>query len=481
MKVSLAGATVYLETCGLEIQVRSTSRPDQITFYHPRLQQFAAAPVDASLRVLTFGPQPLPQELIMPGYPSDTLSFRPLPAGFDVHRAIFDLIAKRIQVRGQAVTGPENVDQAKAFLLWHLQNTCKDVAPNVAWDNVLCQWLLTLDAANQTFDLDEATRNAAGVNSQPPVQPNPISTYAGPQKPEPTPEPAPAPAAEASQGAPAGEWKCMECQQAAASLRGLKSHLTKSHQMDWGSYCVKWQLHPTTGLPVSGAAPVSVAPVQAAPTQVAPAQPAGGPPPGPGAPPLVAAPVIGYQSEMAPAPAMMAPPAPAMMAPPAPAMMAPPAPAMMAPMAPPAPFMAAPVGGQRSEPFVAPVVKTMDRHALAQALGGEITLLLVRIQDIKAISLDGYTDANQLARLAERQTTQISNVEDLADIKGYQKGDQQKARIFNDMLTANPNVVVITNGYNWVLDERLIPHLLARVTTLYRVNENGQNVETTKF
>jgi hypothetical protein len=123
----------------------------------------------------------------------------------------------------------------------------------------------------------------------------------------------------------------------------------------------------------------------------------------------------------------------------------------------------------------------MTRQQMAQQLGGEVALLLVRIQDLKSVNLETYADANQLCRLAERQACRIASVEDLADVKGYQKGDQVKARIFNDMITQNPKVYVVTNGFTWILDERIIPHLLARTTVLYRVTEGGQSTETINF
>jgi hypothetical protein len=161
-------------------------------------------------------------------------------------------------------------------------------------------------------------------------------------------------------------------------------------------------------------------------------------------------------------------------------------PAMMAPMAPvmapPAPVMAPPIGYPVDPPApVSPIVKTMSRKEMAHALGGEVTLLLVRLQDAKSVDLSKFVDANQLVRLAERQVCRISSVEDLADVKGFQKGDQVKARIFGDMITQNPNIYVLTNGFSWILEERIIPTLLSRVTTLYRVVEGGQTTETTTF
>ena len=35
--------------------------------------------------------------------------------------------------------------------------------------------------------------------------------------------------------------------------------------------------------------------------------------------------------------------------------------------------------------------------------------------------------------------------------------------------------------FSWILEERIIPTILARVTTLYRVVEGGQTTETTTF
>ena len=318
--------------------------------------------------------------------------------------------------------------------------------------------------------------------------------------------------------------------------RGLKTRVTRTHKMQWEDYCQQFQLDPETGLPAEGGVgdspAATAAPQDSIPTSAPPAGPGApalngasaptavpppaSPPAGPVAPPPVGPPA---PSVPAPAPQAVAPPAAAVpppVAPPAapaapaaptapPSAIAPPAPSpgVLGPMATTTPSTQTPATGYGPPPGVAarPPVQppapaapepapaavptpassvAPGRAEMVEMLGGPVSLMLVKVKDIGNVNLEGWTDANQLARIAERETVKQFNVEDMADIKTFKKNNQVAERIFNGLLSTHPSVYVIVNGYDWILGSAYEPHLFARIMKILRI-EAGGVVETINF
>jgi hypothetical protein len=119
----------------------------------------------------------------------------------------------------------------------------------------------------------------------------------------------------------------------------------------------------------------------------------------------------------------------------------------------------------------------MSRAEAAAAMGGAVTLLVVRMEDLKQVNLAGYTDANVLARVSEKNALAQLCAEDLADVKGFRKGDQVKERVFHDLITQHPLVYVLVQNFEWVVDPNLLRGLLARTTKLILVAKGGLSMD----
>jgi hypothetical protein len=352
---------------------------------------------------------------------------------------------------------------------------------------MLARWLTHLRAQGQWFDIADIPQPGQQAGPQPP--PNPVSDSPVPQvsQPEDLPETPKVPEKEAGDPMPTDSEALAAfdriSNQQCKSLRGLKSRLTKTHKTDWAAYCSQFGLDQATGLPSSNEQS------QPQPTQPAANQPSTPPPAGPGAPDLSqnppanmpqghsqpVSPPMGYPAPQQPQQASQTPQQQTMPGVPATpdAQPAPDAPAPAPAAQQPAPAQPA---QQQAQP-VQPVSQTMNRAQIAQSLGGEVILMLVKLPDLGSIQKDGWMDANQLAHMAERECLRQMSVEDLADIKGFQKGDQVKARIFNDLLTQHPNVYVIKQGYDWIFPGRLVDALMARVTRAVLVQDGGQRTD----
>lgn len=96
-------------------------------------------------------------------------------------------------------------------------------------------------------------------------------------------------------------------------------------------------------------------------------------------------------------------------------------------------------------------------------LGGEVDCVFVPLADLSGMPqvTEGRADANALARLAELQG--IRQVVDPEGLK-YRRDRQVAERAFADLLRENPQVYVLLNGYNMVLDDNFFRILCARIT-----------------
>jgi len=117
------------------------------------------------------------------------------------------------------------------------------------------------------------------------------------------------------------------------------------------------------------------------------------------------------------------------------------------------------------------------RESLAQMLGGAVDLIVVRLLDAAAIKLDGRTDVNQLAMLAEARAKAELRIADLAQAQ-YAAGKQAAQRHFADLLTQTPNCYLLQNGYDPIIPDGYLAILIARVTKCHIVTDNGRQTTT---
>lgn len=522
--MNLTGSEIRIAELGVVVTVTSNPKPDQISFYNPRAGCYQSRALQPDDQLMTEeGPVNIPQPPVMPNpgglpqpvaqspsAPQPPVAAQP-PAAPQPPAAVAPPAQQQVPPQGppppQAAVWPDfsklepldAMQDPTAEIGLHLSGAVLNHGAKLAheeitptWSlleqaiykqhsdqdprNLLARWLVYLAGAGLKFDLADLPKEG----EQPPA--NPVSDSPVPQvaTPEDLPETPKVPSA------PAGDEVPTDPEQLAAydrlgnrqcgSMRGLKTRLTKTHKMDWSDYCQQFGLDKTTGLPAGDQ------PAQPQATQPAASQPSTPPPAGPGAPTLQNQPANTPQGQPQPVSAPQTPPVgyqPAQQqtlpgvpglpdAQPAPDAPAPAATAQAAPAVQPQPTQTQPVQ---------PMVQTMDRAQIAQSLGGEVTLMLVKLPDLGSIQKDGWIDANQLAQMAERETVRQMSVEDLADIKGFQKGDQVKARIFNDLITQHPNVYIIKQGYDWIFPGRMVTDLMARVTRAIIVQDGGQRTD----
>jgi hypothetical protein len=441
-------------------------------------------------------------------------------------------LSTKVTFKGQPVVGP--AEQIQGFARWLMQQM-PGVVP--AGDpetraNCFLGWL----RSESTYEADEAARMAAAAAIKQ-APPNPISDQTVPQLAQPVAAPAPAPVAPAAPAAPGEEaaagpgLTCPECGATLKNLTGMKRHCTMTHKADWSVIAQKHGLDISTGGKLNGAPSVAAQAAPAAPVAPPPPPSAAAVPPmfgAPGqatsAPPSFAAPPppqvgqtsISFQPPQVPAmpppmhaPTMFqqmpAPPAQVAAAPQAP-MSGPAAPQFTPPsFTPPQQFVQQPTAGPMvafnpnaqpaaPQPFAAtfgtpntapapqqaaPQVfaGAPTRESMAQMLGGAVDLVVVRLLDAATVKLDGRTDVNQLALLAESKAKAEQKVVDLAQ-SAYGAGKQAAQRHFADLLTQHPNCYLLQNGYEPILPAGYLEILAARVTKFHIVTDSGRQTTT---
>ena len=393
------------------------------------------------------------------------------------------------------------------------------------------------DAATRMAQTPATPPQAPAV---PPANPISDQTVAQQAQPVVAPAAPPAAPGAAPAADEAGSLACPECGAKLKNLTGMKRHCTMTHKADWSAIAQKHGLDISTGLKLGTAASL-VASAQALPATTPPPPPSAAPvPPMFGAqgqaaaPPSFVAPGVPGQNTIPfTVPAMPQPPAQVAASPQAP-MTGPAAPAFTpptfaqapsAPVAPPQPppqppagpmvafnpAQAAPVSfpaqppPQQPQPsmgalFVGPGVAPPQqpqqgyatpqiplqpvapggaptRESMAQMLGGPVDLIVVRLLDAAGVNLQGRTDVNQLALLAEQRAKQEQKVVDLAQ-SAYGAGKQAAQRHFADLLTQHPGCYLLQNGYEPILPAGYLEILAARVTKFHIVTDSGRQTTT---
>lgn len=456
------------------------------------------------------------------------MSTLPTSGTVDPWPEIFHLLSQKVTFKGQPIVGtPETVQGFARWMMQQLSGVVPDGDPETR-ANCFLGWL----RSEGRYEADPATRmaqQAAAPQAPPPAMqmvppPNPISDQTVVQQAQPIAPAAPAPAAPGAAPAAdeAGSLTCPECGAKLKNLTGMKRHCTMTHKADWSAIAQKHGLDISTGLklgtapaaaPASAVAPppppvaAAVPPMFGAPGQASQAPPsfaAPAPPPIPGqttipfatpAPmPVQTMPTPPAQVQPAPMAPLSGPAAPTFVPP---SFASPPAPAA-APAPSPGPMVAfnpnqptSPIGpsgplvpsfqppqappAQPQQMTVAPGVPSRDQ--LAQMLGGAVDLVVVRLLDAAAIKLDGRTDVNQLALLAEARAKAEQKVMDLAQ-SAYGAGKQAAQRHFADLLTQTPNCYLLQNGYDPIIPDGYLAILAARVTKFHIVTDSGRQTTT---
>jgi hypothetical protein len=431
----------------------------------------------------------------------------PLPTAgtVDPWQEILSLLAQKVTYKGQPIAGTP--EQIQGFARWMMQNL-PGVVPDGDPDTRAACFLNWLRSETSRYEADTATRMAQAQQTPPA---NPISDQNVAQQAQPVAAPAPAPAAPGATADEVGGLTCPECGAKLKNLTGMKRHCTMTHKSEWAAIAQKHGLDISTGLKLG----------QAAPVQAAPAAPVAPPPP-PSAAPVP--PMFGSQGQASAAPSFVAPgvpgqntipfTAPAMPQPPAQVAASPQAPlsgpatpmftpptfaqAPSAPVTPPQPpaqpagpmvafnpAQAAPVSfpaqlpPQQPQQGYAPVAPggAPTRESMAQMLGGAVDLIVVRLLDAAAVNLQGRTDVNQLALLAEQRAKAEQKVVDLAQ-SAYGAGKQAAQRHFADLLTQHPGCYLLQNGYEPILPAGYLEILAARVTKFHIVTDSGRQTTT---
>ncbi len=122
----------------------------------------------------------------------------------------------------------------------------------------------------------------------------------------------------------------------------------------------------------------------------------------------------------------------------------------------------------------------LDRASAARALGGEVTLVVVRLLEANTAPLTGRIDANQLAMLAQESAKKEQRIIDLAQAQ-YGAGKQAAQRHFASLLTQNPHCFLLMNGYDMILPPEFIDILVARTTLLLHVTDQGRSQVELRF
>lgn len=439
--------------------------------------------------------------------------------------AITALIPTKLTFKGAPCAGNEEYMKQILGWLWTTLPTVNALTDNDQRIAALHKWM---QAIVGTYELDDATR-AQAVQTPPP---NPVSDQTTAQVAQPAVIAPIKPEGGEDEGEPEGEglldpvdgYKCK-------NLRGLKTRATRTHKADWGPFCTQHGLDPLTGKkagpgiiktapiapssqpPVSEPLPALIgqgAPVNAAAVPTNALYDANGQPtPAYAAAQRAAAAVLPL--DQMPTPPAQQPSSPVTFtptfqpvqhAPPQntplqPASIqntgyvAPPAvyPAGIAPQntpIQPAPHLAlavgyvvpqiAPTQPLQPQPQKTNITTGLNRAQLAQALGGEVRLIVCRLLEVNNVNLTGYTDVNQLSLLAEKLAREEMRIVDLAQAQ-YGAGKQTAQRLFAELLTKYPACYMLMNGFEPILTAGYLDILIARTTYVYHVSERGGNIE----
>lgn len=387
----------------------------------------------------------------------------------EVQAEVLPLVAKKITYLGQPVAqDPPSLGQVATWLLANFPEA--GITDPLAKMTALHRWLTAIPG----YEADAATRAAKTATAPA----NPVSTQTAPQvaqlAPAPTP-PAPL-AGEPEETGPDGKFIDPSDGASYKTLRGLKTRVTKSGKGPWPDFCKVHNLDPESGRPASGAPPV--APPQAGiPTTPPPAAAALPMLVGqqPAVPTFDTMPTPPVTHESAPVPTFLAtPPA----APPAAYVpqltQAPPPVAYVPPAAPAAPVAAQPLAPPSQVPL------GLDRAAAARQLGGEVTLVVVRLLEANTAPIQGRMDANQLAMLAQESAKKEQRIIDLAQA-AYGAGKQAAQRHFATLLTQNPHCFLLMNGYDAILPDEFMDILIARTTSLLHITDQGRSQVEIRF
>jgi len=417
------------------------------------------------------------------------------PPSRGAFQAVCELIPKTIRYQGNEPSGAESVRQFYDYLMYQFKATVEGVDESPEADNILFRWLNHMFENGIFYELDDATR----ADTTPTNPPSPNTDEQQPLLAQPTqaPEAPSTPNNTSTEEMPPvndkeklAAWDRISGHQC-KSLRGLKSRLTKTHKTSWQDYCSTYNLDPANGMELAGGQPTTVlasevptttppegpgAPPLAQAPQAAPAAPPGGP----GAPPLAQAPQAAPAApQAAPAAPQAAPAVPT--GPVTPRTLPPPAEGYGMPtpeplqnqQAPPAPAPTTTLAVTQPPEAVTP----KSRVEMAELLGGQVHLLLVRVKEVGAVDSAQWTDANQLSRIASAQSLKNLGIEYGFDAKKFRQQEQVTARDFDNLLTQYPNVMVLMNGYDWILNKDLTEILMSRVVTISIVQEQGSRID----
>ena len=436
--------------------------PEQVAWCLAHLEAtLGAAQYERIAKALESAVLPMPL-----GHTPPAPSAPPVVDPAKIEAEVLALIPQRLTYHGKPCAGPpEQVKQMLGWLLANFVHAKKDPV-------VLLGWLHSLTAP---YEIDDATR----MQQTAAAPANPVSDRTAPQV------AAPAPVEPETPGA---EWKDPQDNTSYKTLRGLKTHVSKTHKLDWPIYCQTHGLDTETGRAIGVAVSATGTPI---PTTPPPAGPALTPMLGtPGATAQAAMPAP-VQHQMAPIKPLGPPPAAA----PGPTVAFTP---VVAPPQPQLPVSAAfgPAGAPQATGAMGvasfqPVSPTpsagtpltsgpLDRVKMAQMLGGEVDLVVVRLADTAVIDLTGRVDVNQLALLAEKQAREEIRVLDLAQ-SAYGAGKQAAQRHFADMLTKQPMCYLLMNGYDPILPDGYLEIAIARTTKAYVVTDQGKNFNQLKL
>lgn len=439
---------------------------------------------------------------------------------------IVPLVRQRVTYNGVGIAGS---DETVAGFCVYLAQKLSFTGDAIAQQTALLNWLKNLTAV---YEADDAVRmKAAATVQQAPS--NAISSQTSPQVMQPPAAAAP-PAETEEVNAPALACPDPSCKTTAKGLRGIKRHVTQTHQADWPAFCSRYGADPKTGLPGASAPQQQTLAVATPPPPAAPPVPpmfqASGPPAPFVAPPPPPLPIVtggqtgGVSSVQPTTPAWGVPAQQQMPVPPAvvpaqpiPAFPTAPAPGpvvmfdpaqVTVPAQPPAWGMPAGIPATAPQPppppttfqpmqqmlpqapvsFPAAVLvqpapapgAPPSRAELAKMLGGEVDLIVVRLLDAGGINLTGRADVNQLAMLAEKQAKAEMKINDLAQ-GAYSAGKQAAQRHFGQLLNSTPGCYLFMNGYEPIIPDGYLPILVARVTKLHNITDGGNKTDTIVF
>lgn len=475
------GQTVRLRDTDTKIKIAAV-KGNAVLAYHG--QQYTAFTFD-ELETLSgepmtqYAPPPMPQGNLPPagspanipgaqvpgaGGPPSVQAPPPAQPAKKTEADVLAMIPQQVTNQGHHPTP----DQAKAFYDYLVQELVDTGTPADRVADTLYNRL-----AVETYECDPAYRSQT-TQQAPEAGQQAVSDSTEPpnpgQDPAPGQEPAPSqtPPAETKEGLSVEALTCRDCGQVSTgkTLRGLKTHIKKTHGLDWGEYCMKHSLDKDTGLPKEG---TQVATGSSLPDSEPPAEPGATSMPVPTNPEQAPAQQqsIGFPSQPTPPPTAQVTQAPAVAAgvqtPAAPSYaQGPTAGVPTAPQANNAPAMPNPAAPPQE---VAPVIG-MSRAERAEMLGGAVRVVCVKLEDLGKVDLTGYTDLIQMQKLAEKQACDQLGLDVLADGK-YAKGSQTAVAVFARMLSQTPAVYLTRDGFDTLLGSEYLMAVLARATEAY--------------